>query len=156
MPGGADPVQPGGGLDPVDLAGDEVADEVVDAGQVAVVDLAVAHLPDLDQGRLLGRGLLAHGELGEHHVGGVAAQTARPGDVAHRGADVTGARPDESSSSPIRSARSIVAVISRVSAAGARDGSAGWAAGRHHAPVWRSRVLAGAARVSGRRPSGCR
>jgi hypothetical protein len=42
------------GPDPVDPAREQVPDQVVDVGQVAVVDLAVAHLPELHEGRLLG------------------------------------------------------------------------------------------------------
>ncbi len=92
VPGRGDLVEPGGRLGAADAAVGEVPDDVVDAGQVAVVHRPVAHLPDQHDGRLVRRRLLAHRQLGEHHVGVEAAQPARAPDVVHRRADVARAR----------------------------------------------------------------
>ena len=57
-----------------------------------VVDLAVAHLPELDQGGLVRLRLVAHRDLGERDVGGEPAQPAGARDVVHLRRDVRGAR----------------------------------------------------------------
>jgi len=97
-----DPREPCRRLLAVDLGGDQVAHDVVDEGQVLVVDLAVPHLPDLDQRRLVRAGLVRHRELGEHDVGGEPPQPAGIRHVAHLGTDVgrTGAGGEQQLTDP--------------------------------------------------------
>ncbi len=93
VPGGDDAGQPAARLVAVDRTSDQVPDQVVDLGQVRVVDLPVPDLTDLDQRGVLEAGLVAHGQLGERHVRGRAAEPAAHRDVEHGGSHVGRAGP---------------------------------------------------------------
>ena len=88
--GGGDLPELGARAGEVDLLAEHGADQVVDAGQVLVVDHPALDVPGGDQRPLLGAALVAHGERGEGHVDLGLAGPQAAGQRQHRGGHVGG------------------------------------------------------------------
>ena len=97
-----DPAQAGARLLEVAVAVEHVAGQVVDQGQVLVVDVAVLDLADQHERRLLGVGLVAHRQLGEGDVDLGVARAELPRQRLHRRRDVgrAGARGEQQLADP--------------------------------------------------------
>ena len=89
---GVEPCQPGARVVAVDVTGQQGAHDVVDEGEVLVVDLAVAHAALLHQTGVVVGGLVVERELGEGHVDAHAVQSAGAGHRQHRGGHVSCSR----------------------------------------------------------------
>jgi hypothetical protein len=90
---GDDPGQPGAGVLELDVAVQHLSHDVVDQREVLVVDLALLHLPDQHDGRLLGLALERHRQRGERHVDVRVAHAVLPRQRLHRGHHVRGSGP---------------------------------------------------------------